>query len=66
MNAQDFFANYDLWISDCHGELLDKGYTTGDVSSFDICEDGSVYMGNLTFTGKGFVTPWLKSEYYIN
>lgn len=54
MNTQ-----YEKWLEACKADLESRGYS---VESVDICEDGSVYFGNLSLTGPGFVTPWEEED----
>jgi len=61
-----WFEHYDRWVADCRDELIEKGFHADDVKNVDICENGQVYFGNLTITGKEYVTPWEKSEHFAN
>lgn len=65
MDNQLFFDNYDKWLEDCKNELKDLGYSQEDIESFDICEDGGVFFGNLGFSGSDYVTRWSNSKYYM-
>ena len=63
--AKVYFGKHDAWIKDCEIELNQKGYRWDDISTFDICEDGSVYLGNLKWLPKNYVTPWNQSERFV-
>ena len=58
--------NYRAWKDNCKQELREKGYSMQEINDCDICEDGSVYFGNLSQTQKNFVTSWEDSAHFID
>jgi len=60
-----FETSYDLWQGDCRDELLRLGYTTDEVDSCEICEDGKVRFHGEFYLRDKMVTAWVDSIHYV-
>ena len=47
LTKDDMNDIYSQWLDNAMAELRALEYSQGDIDSFDICEDGLVYMGNM-------------------
>jgi len=54
MTKEEFFKRYNKWKE----EQMEKLTVEKKTGHCEVCEDGSVYLGNLTWFPKGTVTPW--------
>ncbi len=62
-----FWARYNTWEAEAREQAREAVRQAGfdpDAGHLEVCEDGSVYRGNLTWFPAGTVTPWEKSTHY--
>ena len=60
--VEAFFAAHDRWVADSHSQFCEEHPEWAE-GQLEYCEDGSVYLGNMTWFPAGTVTPWAESEH---
>ena len=56
----DFWEQYEQWEEQAAEQLRKRHPEWAGSGHQEICEDGSVYLGNMTWLPAGTVDPWVE------
>jgi len=57
----EWFDKYNKWHNNALEEAKEK-YPECSYGHVEVCEDGSIYLGNLCWLPKNSVTPWREND----